>query len=187
MVALGTGVFEIPGFLSPARCAELIADAEAIGFEDAGLGRDGQRVAAIRNNDRVVLRNPAWARELRERLWRHALPEIDGERAQDLAEYWRVYRYRPGQRFKVHRDGSVEERGMRSRLTFMIYLNEDCEGGETRFRDSEWDHKRGRIDVVPQTGKALLFLHERWHEGAAVLSGVKYALRTDLLYAREPV
>jgi hypothetical protein len=45
----------------------------------------------------------------------------------------------------------------------------------TRFHDYE-------IDVVPRTGMALLFQHRVWHEGCEVTSGVKYVLRSDVMY-----
>ena len=177
------GLFELPGLLPAARCARLIAEAEAIGFEAAGVGPGQQHIAAIRNNERIVVRNPPWAAELRERLWAHGLPRIEGETARGFTEYWRFYRYLPGQRFKLHRDGSVEQDGMRSRMTFMLYLNDDCTGGDTRFRAGAGQDLKHTIDIRPETVKGLLFLHALWHEGAPVLDGVKYALRTDVLYA----
>lgn len=47
---------------------------------------------------------------------------------------------------------------------------------------------RSRPIVVPIAAanhyptKRLVFAHEWWHEGAKVLSGRKYVLRTDLMY-----
>ncbi len=61
-------------------------------------------------------------------------------------------------------------------MTFMIYLNEDMKGGETKFIE---------CDIKPETGKALIFIHELLHEGAPVLEGVKYVLRTDVMYRRK--
>jgi len=55
----------------------------------------------------------------------------------------------------------------------MIYLNEDYEGGQTRFSN---------ISIEPKTGTALIFLHSLEHEGSAVTSGVKYVLRSDIMY-----
>jgi hypothetical protein len=73
-----------------------------------------------------------------------------------LNERWRFYRYEPGQTFKMHFDGSVKrDNGERSQVTFMIYLNQDSEGGETRF---ELPGSQEIITVVPRTGMALLFL-----------------------------
>ena len=57
----------------------------------------------------------------------------------------------------------------------MIYLNDDFKGGETRFND---------LTVHPNTGKALLFIHEQKHESIPVEEGMKYVLRTDVMYRK---
>ena len=73
------------------------------------------------------------------------------------------------------RRGETEE----SLLTFMVYLSEVEEGGETNFYRAD-----GTLEfaVRPSPGQALAFLHRRLHEGAAVRRGRKYVLRTDILY-----
>ena len=182
MRTLDEDVFEIAGFLSPPECRTLIDEAEALGFESAGVGPGQRRIEAIRNNDRIVLRSPAWAAGFQARLLAFGLPAIDRQQAVGFTDYWRVYRYAPGQRFKPHKDGASEQDGMRSRLTFMVYLNAGFTGGETRFRAGPGDARSVPFDIVPEAGKALLFAHERWHEGVPVLDGVKYAVRTDILY-----
>lgn len=58
-------------------------------------------------------------------------------------------------------------------LTFMIYLNEGYTGGETRFES---------VSVAGKPGMALVFEHELLHEGAEVTAGVKYVLRSDVMY-----
>ncbi len=78
---------------------------------------------------------------------------------------------------------------MISRLSFLIYLNVEYTGGETKFRD--YTHTldgilTNEIVVVPQTGMGLFFVHERKHEGAPLLGGRKYLLRRDVLYAGAP-
>jgi prolyl 4-hydroxylase len=57
----------------------------------------------------------------------------------------------------------------------MVYLNEACEGGETNFLIEN-------ISVEPKTGMALIFDHQLFHEGAAVTSGRKYVLRSDIMF-----
>lgn len=52
-----------------------------------------------------------------------------------------------------------------------------------------WTDDRGRIlaSVAPVTGMALLHLHGDdclEHEGKEVLSGVKYILRSDVVFSR---
>lgn len=132
---------------------------------------------AIRNNDRAMLENREWVDVLWKRLAAAGLPLIDGERAVGLPKDLRFYKYSRRQRFKMHKDGPWSERGCVSRLTFLLYLNEGFIGGETDFR---------QFKVFPKTGAALLFVHDTWHEGAAVNDGVKYVLRSDVLYGHEP-
>jgi len=36
--------------------------------------------------------------------------------------------------------------------------------------------------VVPRAGMALLFQHQLLHEGCVMESGVKYVLRSDVMY-----
>ena len=55
----------------------------------------------------------------------------------------------------------------------MIYLHDNFEGGETTFKG---------ISIRPKQGMALLFLHNLYHEGSEVTKGVKYVLRTDVMY-----
>jgi prolyl 4-hydroxylase len=72
-------------------------------------------------------------------------------------------------------------------MTFMVYLNEEMTGGETRFFEDMQQaflQQRPYLSVQPKAGMALVFLHSIWHEGAVVHSGQKYVLRTDVMYKR---
>ena len=72
-----------------------------------------------------------------------------------------------------------------SKLSYLVYLNDDFEGGSTTFREySVQGGERTKTEhiVSPVTGSALLFRHERWREGSPVLSGQKYVLRSDVFY-----
>jgi hypothetical protein len=109
---------------------------------------------------------------------------------------WRCFRYGQDCVYRPHLDGSwpqcfVDEEGyyqcpkqsaIKSYLTFLIYLNENFEGGETRFY-----LPHGTIQgVVPQTGSVLVFpqgnVTSLIHEGSQVTRGTKYVIRTDVLY-----
>merc|ERR1712151_873891 len=104
-----------------------------------------------------------------------------------------------GDYFCAHVDGSwpgsgINETGLLvldkygdrwSQLTFLLYLNDDFEGGQTRFF-FPGDHNR-KFHVRPTIGTALCFFHGEHplsplHEGCVVSSGTKYVLRTDVLY-----
>lgn len=76
----------------------------------------------------------------------------------------------------------------RSRLTFLLYLNDDFEGGDTTFFMPA--DKVGVVEargVSPRAGSVLCFPHgdgagSLVHEGSAVSVGSKYIARTDVLY-----
>lgn len=95
-----------------------------------------------------------------------------------LYKLWRYYRYHPGQNFAPHQDHVVYDDsldGTESRYTFIFYLNDVEEGGETNFPNIPYA-------VKPKKGNVLAFRHENWHEGKAVKQGVKYLLRCDVMY-----
>jgi hypothetical protein len=64
----------------------------------------------------------------------------------------------------------------RSWYTYMVYLNEGFEGGETVF------FVEPEVIIKPRAGSALFFQHSIIHEGSEVRAGVKYVVRTDLMY-----
>lgn len=171
-------VFTLKNFLSAAECAELIARSEAMGYEEAmvDVGNGVQRmIKGVRNNERVLYKDEAYATFMWERLKPYA-PEGTGDRvACGLNELFRFYKYSPGQRFKMHKDGSFERnRFEASQYTFMIYLNEGYTGGGTLFKSGEL--------IQPETGTALIFYHPLLHEGTLLTAGIKYVLRTDIMY-----
>ena len=172
------GVYLIPEFLTPDECVELIAFTEAIGYEAAPITTASgfEMRPDIRNNARVIVDDA----ERAEALWERCRVEIPvflkGRQAIGLNERFRFYRYDPGERFALHRDGAYRrENGEVSLLTFMVYLSEGFEGGETVIEG---------LPITPKLGMALIFEHQLVHEGAAVTRGRKYVLRSDVMYGR---
>lgn len=76
-----------------------------------------------------------------------------------------------------------------SRLTFLVYLNEDFGGGCTTFYTA--GQRPGHTEahrVEPRAGSVLVFPHggdsgSLVHEGSNVTRGAKYVIRTDVLYS----
>jgi hypothetical protein len=62
----------------------------------------------------------------------------------------------------------------------MVYLTADFTGGETKFYDEDPEL---HVTVNPECRMALGFVHLQLHEGAPVITGRKYVLRTDVMYA----
>ena len=142
--------------------------------------------------------------KLYDRTKKH-LPEwLGGEGEQRLVglnERLRLYRYQPGAIYRPHIDGSWAGSGIHngeyvydyfgdrwSKLTFLVYLNDDFAGGGTAFYTPS--SKVGTIDahtVEPRQGSVLVFPHglaaSLVHEGCFCERGVKYIIRTDALYS----
>ena len=86
----------------------------------------------------------------------------------------------------AHFDGRNKRPEGDSFLTALLYLSGDGEddgslrGGATVFMDENGEPV---MRVVPKKGALLLFDHHLYHRGERVTEGVKYVLRSDLLYA----
>jgi prolyl 4-hydroxylase len=178
-------VFEVPEFLSAQHCSDLITAAHANGFETATLHSDANPsdTPDIRNNDRVIFQDTALA----DRLWPAIQPlfpvGFKGRNAIRLSSRFRVYRYTPGQFFDWHHDQINPCHDGETLFTLMIYLNDGCRGGGTRFADVLSPHIFPDFTIVPEIGKALIFHHPLSHRGEEVTEGIKYVLRTDIVFA----
>lgn len=171
-----TGIGTIDDILNAAECAEHIDRAERRGFAAAPIISGYREVfaAAVRNNTRVIVDDVKLAAFVWALASQHLPGYLDGRQAIAMNERFRYYRYRPGQRFNWHSDAPFERaNGEASRLSFIIYLNDDFSGGETAVVDTL---------ITPRRGMALFFRHELPHEGRAVRSGTKYVMRTDVMY-----
>jgi predicted 2-oxoglutarate/Fe(II)-dependent dioxygenase YbiX len=169
-------LFTVSDFFSAAECDEYIRLAEASGFGDAPINTAfGAQVRKdLRNNMRVMIDDAQQAEALWQRAAEFVPARIGYWSVAGVNERLRFYRYDVGQQFEWHYDGAFErDNGERSQLTFMIYLNDDFEGGETSFE---------RTSIVPQRGMALFFVHQILHKGQPVVRGRKYVLRTDVMY-----
>merc|ERR1712110_1268208 len=196
-------------------CKNLLTEDEAnhlikLSETEIGYSKTNTRFYMGRDNWRAERVSPAFAENIFSRI-KSELPEFwydqrkNGQQTKwklvGLNEFFRFYRYDPGNYFAPHRDGeyrrtytsyrnpenpeppnkALDERsGERSFITFIVYLNEDFEGGATTF------YKAGitnPMPCVPETGKALIFQHDILHEGSKLKKGQKYAFRTDVMYA----
>lgn len=186
--------------LSPLECAEIIATSEAMGYtEDApvSLGRN------IRRNENCV-----WIAddETNDELFQRCAPLLPegalGGQANGLNARWRLYKYGPQDIFRVHTDGSwpgskVDVSSGRlvgdaygdrwSQLTWVLYLNDNFEGGQTSFFKRKGYQVEHVGDVPAKQGSVLCFWHGEHplsplHEGALVTRGTKYIVRSDVLY-----
>lgn len=169
-------IWTIEQFLTIEECEELIKLSETIGYQEAevSLSSGAKMMKGIRNNYRLLYENADLANQYWQKLKIFCPDKIENSVAIGLNEQFRFYKYESEQRFKKHLDGRFKRNEIEeSRITFMIYLNEDFEGGETSFEE---------LSIQPKTGNALCFIHEQKHEGCAVEIGVKYVLRSDVMF-----
>lgn len=104
----------------------------------------------------------------------HLPAELCGGAAAGINARWRLYRYSPNVVYRPHVDGAWPGSGLDaqgtyqydhykdrwSRLTFVLYLNDDFTGGSTTFYTPS--NEVGLLDaqgVVPRTGMVLCFPH----------------------------
>jgi hypothetical protein len=193
----GDLIFSVDGVVSAEEAARLVAFGEASGFATQFHEADDE--VTFRHNDRLAIADEGFALALWERLRRH-VPLVRGAEPVGCSSNIRLYKYTEGMRFGRHVDGSHADpaSGNRSEYTVLIYLNdaagsEQLCGGATNFYAGEYHDPDVEESLVlsfePRRGAALLHGHgERCllHEGCEVTSGVKYLLRTDVLFAAPP-
>eukprot|EP00811_Abedinium_folium_P002077 NODE_11904_length_1258_cov_7.621574.p1 GENE.NODE_11904_length_1258_cov_7.621574~~NODE_11904_length_1258_cov_7.621574.p1 ORF type:complete len:328 (-),score=86.55 NODE_11904_length_1258_cov_7.621574:273-1205(-) len=194
--------FFLRDFLSAAECQAIISQAEAFGIGDCGYSRD------VRVTDRVVAmgdglaaalfsRAKPFLREVTvvpgEQLPRGVPPSIPGGVWLPIGvnPCFRVCRYAPGGFFVPHYDHGFDiDHTHRSIMTIMMYLNDDFEGGATTFyKDSQQRYRPGEPAKAthvfqPERGSCVIFNHCIVHDGGQLRSGVKYILRSELMYER---
>ena len=197
------GAFHLLDVLGEAECARFVAISDALGYHrDAPVSLPHQ----VRHNTNVnwvvdeSIDGPIWER------CRPLVPErIAGGRALGLNARFRFYRYRAGDYFRPHTDGAwpgsrvVDGRlvhdayGDRiSQMTMLLFLSDGYTGGRTLFyvrrEGGGVETEREAVGIATPKGAALCFPHgfhplHCLHAGEPVASGVKYIIRTDVLFA----
>ncbi|KAF9432323.1 hypothetical protein BGZ76_010962 [Entomortierella beljakovae] len=200
------GAFLLKDVLTRQECLQMISASESIGFTP-----DVPMVGSAAESISILAHNFFWMAD--DQLLNHIFdrckahfPETSGDGcgAIGLNSRWRVYRYVPGAIYRIHVDGSWPGSGLDpntgeylydayggtrwSRLTFLVYLNDEFEGGGTTFFTPSVDV--GFMDakaISPRAGSVLCFPHGEaagslLHEGSPVIKGAKYIIRADVLY-----
>ena len=198
------GCFLLSNVLSHEDCRTILRHLEAVGYlPDRPLSD---------SKDSVLAHNVYWLADtsFMSQLWdrvKDLLPQsVDGGKLVGVNARFRCYRYVPGAVYRPHIDGAwpgsgLDEEGnyvydmnagktpaVWSRLTFLVYLNDDFEKGWTTFFVPR--NGKSGLDahpVEPRMGSVLVFPHgdargSLLHEGSGVGSNAKFIIRTDVLY-----
>lgn len=200
-----SAVFVARNFMDQNECNSWIKFAEDVGFES--LCSPQTREYAQRQCGRIS-RND-W--DMADKLYQRMKPMVDEIARQVLISNsdetyspltcngnLRLYRYNKNMSFGRHFDGSQrisKIEGAHTEITVLIYLS-TCKGGATRFylptssKRSSSGKKKSKDEnsesFVPEAGSILFHIHgDRCleHEADPVIDGVKYVLRTDIVYA----
>lgn len=206
------GCFVLNNVCTAWECEQIVKMAETMGWnEDApvSLGRH------VRQNENVVwIADPQLNDTLFERCKPLFPPDVNGGEVAGINMRWRLYKYQPEDIFRIHTDGGWPgsgvdpESGMLmpdifngdrfSQLTWVLYLNDEFDGGATRFFLPKEGVERGpkmtlddfNVEEVPaKQGSAVCFFHgahplSHLHEGGYITTGTKYIIRSDVLYRR---
>lgn len=196
----GLLAFQIDGLMTPEEAQAMIEATEQLGYRDEAPGI--HTPPGMRMNKSVhwvadeTFLDPLFARAA------PLLPAaIDGQALHaGFSHRINMYRYDANDVFNRHLDGDwpgfglneertrmQEWRGVRSKLTMLLYLNDSrdgVQGGSTRL------HGRNGsvVDVQPATGSALFFrhgfsTHSVAHAGLQVGEGTpKYVARINVMY-----
>ncbi|XP_025104721.1 uncharacterized protein LOC112570498 [Pomacea canaliculata] len=200
--------FLLHNLLSTSECSHFITEGEKAGFEAIPGVRDDYRSSQRITFDSPALANLLWERI---KAWVPVI-NISGDPHEKhihgvtflmqgtwqplgLNSMFRLCRYLPGGHFAPHFDGHfVRSAQERSLQTFMLYLNGNFEGGSTNFihedqhlfknEDGKYcaEEKNIICSIQPEAGLAIIFNHHRLHEGQQLKDGVKYILRTDIMF-----
>jgi prolyl 4-hydroxylase len=164
-------LWTVPNVYSPSECSEFIDMIEQAAPKLATNN------PLYRDQDRVIVDDLQTSAELFRRLESHLPQRIGSFRLVGLNERLRFYRYAPGQRFLPHMDHWYRPSPRRITLhTVLVYFNDTFSGGETRFSEQL------ECTVAPSPGLAAIFQHKLRHEGCEVRSGLKYAMRSDVIF-----
>jgi len=199
--------FILHNVLTKEECDAYIEITEKLGYTDAPITtgiNQANMMPEVRDNQRVM-----WevSNDATSPIWRriaHLVPnEISNpipwkvDESNPLNDRFRFYRYDVNQTFRPHFDGCFRRNAEeQSHYTFIVYLNEGFEGGETVFfpegKNSMWTTKTVTKErrVNPKIGSALVFRHSGvnspLHEGAPHFTKgeKKYVLRSDIMYKK---
>ncbi|KAJ7489172.1 hypothetical protein FB451DRAFT_1125424 [Mycena latifolia] len=200
------GAFIINDVFEPSECQALIDAAEAVGMlPDEPTAGSATQLASVLAHNFIWLADTDFHATMYSRVAALLPQTVHGGVVRGINTRFRLYRYRPGALYRPHIDGAWpssaldetaappayvydSDPAVYSRLTFLIYLNDDFAGGCTTFFLPSGAH--GVLEarpVKPRAGTVCVFPHgaargSLLHEGSGVTEGAKYVIRTEVLY-----
>lgn len=177
-------IFMVENFLTLEECQKYIKLSEKNGFTEATINTNQGHIImkSIRNHGRFSYDNDALSDTLFRRMKPYLPQTFRTKNIYKLNNRIHFYRYDVGQKFDWHFDGFYSpDAYSKSYFTFFAYLSDDFEGGGTSFNIKSID-KKDEFTIKAKAGTALFFYHKLLHRGDEVTKGIKYAMRSDVMY-----
>ncbi len=186
------GAFQLLNVLSAQECQSFVQTCEEVGFvPDAAVSLP----RSVRHNDSLTWVVDDGTHDI---IWERCEGFVP--KALGVNKRFRFYKYDEGDYFSLHTDGawpgsSVENKNLItdfyrdrfSQMTFLLFLSDDFEGGATEFLVDKKSRKF--VSVRTPKGGVLCFPHGMnpmhcLHSSQEIISGIKYIIRSDILYAK---
>ena len=198
--------FTVEQCLTPDECTALINLSHTKGYQPALLNAGAAQILATdtRKSERCMIDDKALAAALYARI-EHLIPTTLTNpynkkvfQPVGLNERLRFLKYNVGDYFVQHMDGTYvrpmghPQYGERSMLTYLVYLNEDFDGGALAMEWQGDDSKKGQKGqrrghvvhhIQPKCGEVVVHDHQILHEAMVVTKGTRYCIRTDVMFA----
>ncbi len=173
------------------ECDNLIKLSEEIpeNYEVAKVTYNDEQIidTNYRNNKRWLNFDKKLADIFFEKIKSYIPIEFEGNKVSCLNERLSFLKYSYGEYFKPHEDGYYirPDDSEMSYITVQIYLNDlkEEDGGATTFIENVYNGIYKNYSVIPKAGRVLLFEHDIEHEGSILKNGLKYCIRTDVMYS----
>ena len=173
------------------ECDSLIKLSEEMpeNYEIAKISYDDEQIidTSYRNNKRWLNFDKKLAETFFEKIKSYIPVEFEGTYVSCLNERLSFLKYSTGEYFRAHEDGYYirPDDSEMSFITVQIYLNDvkEEDGGATTFIKDPYNKIYHNYSVFPKVGRVLLFEHDIEHEGSILNNGLKYCIRTDVMYS----
>ena len=175
----------INNVFSDEECSNLIIYSENVGYVQASSYIDKYKkehyFLEIRKSLRCIVDDINFAKILYKRI-AHIIPNNYKDMTFcEINPRFRFLKYTCGDHFAKHTDEHYKnDKNEISLITALIYLNDDYEGGNTKFLID--DKNENDISIIPKIGLICLMDQNILHEVPNIINVVKYFIRTELMY-----
>lgn len=168
---LGTRIYQIHHAISSSVCRDYVQQGDVVGWGPTNIGELNPLFS--RSQAAIDIDMPVLFAAIQSTV----PPQLDGMDIVALAgPRTACMRYSAGEYFGLHTDSPfVAEDGALTKLSLVLYLNDDYTGGETVFPDQA-------LEVRPEIGTILLFPPNLRHMSKPIIRGIKYIIRSEVLY-----